>query len=80
MAYGYAMNIRCEMGNLAAGAHDLLLRLRSEYKSQAISDADLHILRVQLSLLDIQLGNMQEMRRLNLSPEEAYPQWIEVSG
>jgi hypothetical protein len=58
------------MGNLATEAHELLMRLRSDYEVQTITDADLHILRVQLSLLDIQLGNMQEIRRLNLPVEE----------
>jgi hypothetical protein len=64
------MGIRCAMGNLATEAHELLMRLRSDYEVQTITDADLHILRVQLSLLDIQLGNMQEIRRLNLPVEE----------
>jgi hypothetical protein len=70
LTYDWVMGLRCAIGNLTAEAHDLLMRLRSDYETQTIIDTDLHILRVQLSLLDIQLGNMQEIRRLNLPVEE----------
>ena len=62
------MDLRREIGNLLTESRDLLTRLRS-HEGYSVNDVDLHMLRVQLSLLDIEMGNMQESRRLSASSE-----------
>ena len=58
------MELRREIGELVADSRELLARLRSADEGPTIEDVDLHILRVQLSLLDIEMANMQELRRI----------------
>ena len=63
-----SMELRLAIGELVTEARDLLKRLRSS-EGPGVETTDLHILRVQLSLLDIELANMQEIRQLGSSSD-----------
>ena len=56
------MNLRRAMVEFVAEGRVLLERLRSQ-ESEEVDDSELHILRVQLSLLDNLAANLQELKR-----------------
>jgi hypothetical protein len=60
------MDLRRAIGEYVAEGRDLLLRLRSADEGPTACAVDLHILRVQLYLLDMQASNMEECQRLHL--------------
>lgn len=57
------MDLRRAIGEYVTEGRELLKRLRSVEEGPTVSSVDLHILRVQLYLLDIEAANMQELRR-----------------
>ena len=56
------MDLRRAVGEYVTQGRDLLKRLRSPEEGPTLTRVDLHILRVQLFLLDHEASNMQEMR------------------
>jgi hypothetical protein len=58
------MDLRRAIGEYVTEGRELLGRLRSPDEASTANDVDLHILRVQIFLLDVQAANMQEQRRI----------------
>jgi len=56
------MDLRCTIGEYVTQGRELLKRLRSADEGPTAPPVDLHILRVQLFLLDQQAANMELMR------------------
>lgn len=65
------MDLRHAVGEYVTQGRELLKRLRSPEEGPTVTDVDLHILRVQLFLLDNEAANMQEMRRPSTPSEVA---------
>ena len=57
------MDLRCAIGEYVTQGRELLNRLRSSEEGPTVTAVDLHILRVQLFLLDHEAANMQQVRR-----------------
>lgn len=57
------MDLRRAMGEYVNQGRELLKRLRSPEEGPTVTDVDLHILRVQLFLLDHAVANMQRLRK-----------------
>ncbi len=57
------MDLRRAVDEYVTQGRDLLKRLRSPEEGPTVTDVDLHILRVQLFLLDHEAANMQQMKR-----------------
>jgi hypothetical protein len=58
------MDLRRAIGEYVTQGRELLERLRSPEERPTVTAVDLHILRVQLFLLDAEAANLQELRRL----------------
>lgn len=56
------MDLRQAVGEYVNQGRELLKRLRSPEEGPTVTEVDLHILRVQLFLLDHAAANMQQMR------------------
>jgi len=56
------MDLRRAIGEYVNQGRELLKRLRSVEEGRTVSPVDLHVLRVQLFLLDQQAANMETMR------------------
>jgi hypothetical protein len=63
------MDLRRAIGEYVTQGCELLKRLRSSEEGPTVTGVDLHILRVQLFLLDHEAANMQQMKRLSTPPE-----------
>jgi hypothetical protein len=57
------MDLRRAIGEYVTQGRELLYRLRSPEEGPTVTAVDLHILRVQLFLLDHEAANIQELRR-----------------
>jgi hypothetical protein len=69
------MDLRRAVGEYVTQGRELLKRLRSPEEGPTLTDVDLHILRVQLFLLDHAVSNMQQLKRP--PPDAANVQWEE---
>lgn len=67
------MDLRHAIGEHVTEGRELLERLRSTEEGSTATDMDLHILRVQLFLLDNLAANMLELRRSSRSPDDTNP-------
>lgn len=65
------MDLRRAIGEYVTQGRELLTRLRSPEEGPTVTVVDLHILRVQLFLLDHEAANMQQMERPSNPPETA---------
>jgi hypothetical protein len=65
------MNLRRAIGEYVNQGRELLTRLRSPEEGPTVIAVDLHILRVQLFLLDHEVANMQQMKKPPAPPEAA---------
>ena len=61
------MDLRPAIGEYVTLGRELLHRLRSPEEGPAVPAVDLHILRVQMFLIDNVVANLQELRRLQSS-------------
>ena len=59
------MDLRHAIGEYVTQGRELLIRLRSPEEGPTATDVDLHILRVQLFLLDHEAANMQQRKWLS---------------
>jgi hypothetical protein len=64
-----SMDLRRAIGEYVTQGRELLRRLRSPEEGPTVSPVDLHILQVQLFLLENQAANMRESRQLISSPK-----------
>ena len=69
------MDLRRAIGEYVIQGRELLYRLRSPEEGPTVTPVDLHILRVQLFLLDHEAANMQQMHRHSVPTEVAKVQW-----
>lgn len=67
--YASIMDLRRAVGEYLSQGRELLYRLRSPEEGPTVTPVDLHILRVQLFLLDHEAANMQQ-RHMQSSPTE----------
>jgi len=65
------MDLRCAIGEYVNQGRELLTRLRSPEEGPTATPVDLHILRVQLFLLDLEATNMQRLLEKRDTPPEA---------
>ena len=65
------MDIRCAIGEYVDQGRELLDRLRSPEEGPTATAVDLHILRVQLFLLDHEAANREQACILSSLPEVA---------
>jgi hypothetical protein len=65
------MDLRRAIGEYVTQGRELLERLRSPEERPTVTAVDLHMLRVQLFLLDHEAANLQELRRPPLPSEAA---------
>ena len=73
------MDLRRALGEYVTQGCELLKRLRSPEEGPTVTAVDLHILRVQLFLLDHEAANMQQMNTLSAPPEAANVQRKKLS-
>jgi hypothetical protein len=59
------MDLRCAIGQYVTQGRELLIRLRSPEEGPTVTVVDLHILRVQLFLLDHEAANMEQRKMLS---------------
>jgi hypothetical protein len=65
------MDLRRAIGEYVNQGRELLTRLRSPEEGPTVTRVDLHILRVQLFLLDHEVANMQQIKKPPTPPEAA---------
>ena len=65
------MDLRRAIGEYVTQGRELLEKLRSPEEGPTASPVDLHILRVQLFLLDCQAANMERLRERTPTSEVA---------
>ena len=65
------MDLRRATGEYLTQGRELVTRLRSPVAGPTVTAVDLHILRVQLFLLDHEAANMQQLNTLSAPPEAA---------
>jgi hypothetical protein len=65
------MDLRRAVGEYVTLGRELLIRLRSPEEGPTLTGVDLHILRVQLFLLDHEAANMQQRKSLSTALEVA---------
>jgi hypothetical protein len=65
------MDLRRAIGEYVSQGRELLRRLRSPEERPTVTRVDLHILRVQLFLLDHEAANIQQMKDSSTPPEAA---------
>jgi hypothetical protein len=65
------MDLRRAIGEYVTQGRELLTRLRSPEEGSMVTVVDLHILRVQLFLLDNEAANMEQRKMLSTALEVA---------
>ena len=63
------MELRRAIGEYVTQGHEILQRLRSPEEGPTVTGLDLHILRVQLFLLDHEAANIQQRNKRFTPPE-----------